>query len=75
MSNPDHDCLSRPIFHALSKRSHRLGFVAPMIGLIGEKSHGASALRYFATGFDDTPSAPAPRRRDSEPRSGTHWSY
>ena len=39
------------------------------------ESHGASALRYFATGFDDTPSAPAPRRRDSEPRSGTQWSY
>jgi hypothetical protein len=39
------------------------------------ESHGADALRYFATGFDDTPSALAPRRRDSEPRSGTHWSY
>jgi phage terminase large subunit len=38
-------------------------------------SHGADALRYFATGFDDTPSTWAPRRRDSEPRSrGTHWS-
>jgi hypothetical protein len=37
------------------------------------ESHGASALRYFATGFDDTPSAPAPRRRDSEPRRGTGW--
>jgi phage terminase large subunit len=38
------------------------------------ESHGADALRCFATGFDDTPSALAPRRRDSEPRSrGTHW--
>jgi phage terminase large subunit len=40
------------------------------------ESHGADALRYFATGFDDTPSALAPRRRDSEPRSrGTGWAY
>ena len=39
------------------------------------ESHGADALRYFATGFDDTPSTRAPRRRDSEPRlRGTHWS-
>jgi hypothetical protein len=39
------------------------------------ESHGCDALRYFATGFDDTPSARAPRRRDSEPPSGrTHWS-
>jgi phage terminase large subunit len=40
------------------------------------ESHGADALRYFATGFDDTPSALAPRRRDSEPRlRGTGWAH
>jgi len=39
------------------------------------ESHGCDSLRCFATGFDDTPSALAPRRRNSEPRSrGTHWS-
>jgi phage terminase large subunit len=37
------------------------------------ESHGASALRYFATGFDDTPPMRAPRRHDSEPRRGTGW--
>jgi phage terminase large subunit len=40
------------------------------------ESHGADALRYFATGFDDTPSALAPRRHGSEPRlRGTGWAY
>jgi phage terminase large subunit len=38
------------------------------------ESHGADALRYFATGFDDTPPVRAPRRHDSEPRlRGTGW--
>jgi phage terminase large subunit len=40
------------------------------------ESHGADALRYFATGFDETPSALAPRRRGGDSRPlGTHWSY
>jgi hypothetical protein len=35
-------------------------------------SHGADALRYFATGYEDPPLKPI--RRDRPPSGGTHWS-
>jgi hypothetical protein len=35
VGDPEHDRLGRPVFHCISKRTHLLTSLTPMIGIIG----------------------------------------
>ena len=40
VGDPKHDRLGRPVFHGISKRTHLLSPLTPMIGVIGQQARG-----------------------------------
>ena len=40
VGDPEHDRLGRPVFHGISKRTHLLSPLTPMIGVIGQQARG-----------------------------------
>jgi len=38
VGDPKHDRLGRPVFHGISKRTHLLSPLTPMIGVIGQQA-------------------------------------
>jgi hypothetical protein len=44
---PEHDRLGRPVFYGISKRTHLLSPLTPMIGIIGKQASRAVCSRGF----------------------------